>query len=67
VLANLALGAAAIPIGILIARFLSKRAVKSLWLRNVIRDMAGYNVRKASAYLEEIARFERDSVDVSVV
>ena len=67
VIANLALGAAAIPIGVLIARFLSRRSVKSPWLRNAIRSMAGQNVNRASAYLDEIARFERDSVDASAM
>lgn len=67
VVANLALGAAAIPVGVVIARFLSRRAVKSPWLRNALRDMAGHNVNKATAYLDEIARFERDSMDVKAM
>lgn len=65
VIANLALGAAAIPAGIVIARFLNTRSVKSPWLRKVIREMAGHNVNKASAYVDEVAQFELDSMDVT--
>lgn len=43
-----------------LARWLDRRAIASPWLRRIVDDMSGCNLRRASRELDELARFDRE-------
>jgi hypothetical protein len=57
---NLLFGVAFIPLGLWAARRWRRLAAGRPWLARLANDVAGRNVSAAAAYLEELARFERD-------
>lgn len=59
-LANFALGLAAIPIGLWFAKAFSERAAGSPWMQRVMRDLAGSNLNAAAKFSADLARFERE-------
>jgi len=62
--ANLAVGLAVIPLAVWIARRTAGRMERSPFvqglLRNILRDIAGYNLTAALGFVSSLARFEQE-------
>jgi hypothetical protein len=58
--ANVALGVAAIPVGLALARRLAGRLPGHPFLQQLADDLAGRNLSAAMAWLDSLDRFERD-------
>jgi hypothetical protein len=59
-LANLLLGLAIIPIAVWLARRYAGRLEGSHRLRRLMHDLAGHNLKVATAALQDLARFEQE-------
>jgi hypothetical protein len=62
-LANVAFGLAAIPLGLWLANVYSGKALRSPALRSFVRDLSGRSLAAAEAAIGRLATFERDSTD----
>jgi hypothetical protein len=58
--ANLAFGAALIPLAVWIARRSADRMERSPLVQRILRDLAGYNLNAAVGFLGSLARFEEE-------
>lgn len=59
--ANLAAGAAVIPLAVWAARRLAPRMERSPLARRLLRDLAGYNLAAAERHLAALQSFEREA------
>jgi hypothetical protein len=62
-LANVAFGLAAIPVGLWLAKVYSDKALRSPALRQFVRVLSGHSVAAAEAAIGQLATYERDSTD----